>query len=108
MQDLPRTTFAQAQEIQCTTKSVGIFKFFRSKEGKKAVMAILGPGSFFGEGCRRLHRASATTLQSTSVIRFEKTAMMRLLCEDRRLSNKSRNVGGNGRNNAFAAQRLYE
>jgi CRP/FNR family cyclic AMP-dependent transcriptional regulator len=60
-----------------------------SKEGKEAVIAILGPGSFFGEGClggRMSHMATATTLRNTSAIRFERKTMKRLLREEPRFS----------------------
>jgi CRP/FNR family transcriptional regulator, cyclic AMP receptor protein len=56
-----------------------------SKEGKEAVIAILGPGSFFGEGClggRTVHMATVTTLRPGCAIRFEKRTMMRLLREE--------------------------
>ena len=53
-----------------------------SARGKEAVIALLKPGSFFGEGClngqlRRLATASALT--DVSVMRIAKAAMVRLL-----------------------------
>jgi CRP-like cAMP-binding protein len=46
-----------------------------SKQGKEAVVAILGAGDFFGEGClagqpRRM--ASASAMSTCSVMRLEK------------------------------------
>ncbi len=48
-----------------------------SKQGKEAVVAILGAGDFFGEGClagQSLRMASATTLSECSIMRLEKAA----------------------------------
>jgi len=56
-----------------------------STQGKEAVIAILDAGSFFGEGCligqpRRL--ASAVTMTDCTIMRFEKTAMVKVLHEE--------------------------
>ncbi len=53
-----------------------------SKQGKEAVIALLGPGEFFGEGClngqgQRL--ASAKAMVDSEVTRVGKTEMMRVL-----------------------------
>ena len=53
-----------------------------SKEGKEAVVAILGAGEFFGEGClagqlRRM--SSATTMSECLIARVEKAVVIRLL-----------------------------
>jgi CRP/FNR family cyclic AMP-dependent transcriptional regulator len=56
-----------------------------SKDGKEAVIAILGPGDFFGEGCLagQLHRMStATALSECSIIRLEKAGVIRALHDD--------------------------
>jgi CRP-like cAMP-binding protein len=53
-----------------------------SKQGKEAVVAILGAGDFFGEGClagQSLRMASATTMSECSLMRLEKASVMRLL-----------------------------
>lgn len=53
-----------------------------SKEGKEAVVALLGTGDFFGEGClagQSLRMASATTMSECSIMRLEKAAVIRLL-----------------------------
>ena len=47
-----------------------------SKQGKEAVIAILPPGSFFGEGSlagQAVHVATATALVESSVLAFKKT-----------------------------------
>jgi CRP/FNR family cyclic AMP-dependent transcriptional regulator len=56
-----------------------------SKQGKEAVVAILGPGEFFGEGCligqpRRL--ATAKTMVVSEIMRVGKAEMMRVLHEE--------------------------
>jgi len=53
-----------------------------SKTGKEAVIAILGPGDFLGEGClagRPLCLATATALSDSSIVRLEKLATIRVL-----------------------------
>src|SRR6202167_953067 len=53
-----------------------------SKQGKEAVVALLGAGDFFGEGClagQPLRMASATTMSECSIMRLEKTGVIRLL-----------------------------
>jgi CRP-like cAMP-binding protein len=53
-----------------------------SKSGKEAVIAHLPENSFFGEGClagQPLRMASASTLQRSTIVRIEKTAMVGLL-----------------------------
>jgi len=53
-----------------------------SKQGKEAVVAILGSDDFFGEGClagQPLRMASAAAMSECSIMRLEKTAVIRLL-----------------------------
>jgi CRP/FNR family transcriptional regulator, cyclic AMP receptor protein len=53
-----------------------------SKQGKEAVVAILGTGDFFGEGClagQSLRMATAATLSECSIMRLEKAAVIALL-----------------------------
>lgn len=55
-----------------------------STHGKAAVIALLGPGDFVGEGClagQAFHLATATALVETEVVRFRRAAMARLLRE---------------------------
>jgi CRP/FNR family transcriptional regulator, cyclic AMP receptor protein len=59
--------------------------------GKEAVVAILGPGDFFGEGCLagqtvRMGTATATTSSTVHVI--EKSEMLRVLHEQHALSDQ--------------------
>jgi len=56
-----------------------------SHNGKEAVVAILGPDSFFGEGClarQALRMATATALDECSIMRLEKAQMIRVLHEE--------------------------
>ncbi|HET7718264.1 MAG TPA: Crp/Fnr family transcriptional regulator [Bauldia sp.] len=53
-----------------------------SDQGKEGVIALLGPGDFFGEGClagQPVRMASASATVPTDVTRIEKAAMVRLL-----------------------------
>ncbi len=55
-----------------------------SERGKEAVIAMLGPNDFFGEGClagQRLRMATATATTDGSVVRLVKRGMIRLLRE---------------------------
>jgi CRP-like cAMP-binding protein len=56
-----------------------------SHQGREAVVAILGAGDFFGEGClarQALRVATATTMDESSIMRLEKTRMMRVLHDE--------------------------
>jgi CRP/FNR family transcriptional regulator, cyclic AMP receptor protein len=62
-----------------------------SRTGREAVVAMLGPGDFFGEGALtgqsiRIGTATATTL--TTVLIIEKTAMLRLLHDEASFSER--------------------
>jgi len=55
-----------------------------SKRGKAAIVAILGPGDFFGEGClagQPARMATASAMTEAAVVRVERQAMLRLLHE---------------------------
>jgi CRP/FNR family cyclic AMP-dependent transcriptional regulator len=56
-----------------------------SNHGKEAVIAILTAGDFFGEGClasQALRMATASTMVSCSIMRLEKTRMVRALHDE--------------------------
>jgi CRP/FNR family cyclic AMP-dependent transcriptional regulator len=58
-----------------------------SKQGKEAVVALLGADEFFGEGClagQLLRMSTATATEDTTVFRLRKKAMVRLLHTDPR------------------------
>jgi CRP/FNR family cyclic AMP-dependent transcriptional regulator len=53
-----------------------------SKQGKEAVVALLGPGEFFGEGCligQPLRLATARAMTDSEVTRVGKAEMIRVL-----------------------------
>jgi CRP-like cAMP-binding protein len=53
-----------------------------SKQGKEAVIAILGPGEFFGEGCligQPLRLSTARAMTESEVMRVGKAEMIRVL-----------------------------
>jgi CRP/FNR family cyclic AMP-dependent transcriptional regulator len=59
--------------------------------GKEAVVAILGPGDFFGEGClagQTVRIGTATAITSSTVLVIEKSEMLRLLHEEHDLSDR--------------------
>jgi CRP-like cAMP-binding protein len=59
--------------------------------GKEAVVAILGPGDFLGEGCltgRPICMATATAIAPTTVLVIEKNEMIRLLHEEHEISDR--------------------
>jgi CRP-like cAMP-binding protein len=60
-----------------------------SDQGKEGVIAMLGPGEFFGEGClagQELHMASATAVKEAIVVSIDKATMIRVLHEQPALS----------------------
>jgi CRP/FNR family cyclic AMP-dependent transcriptional regulator len=72
-----------------------------SKAGKEAVVAILGPGFFFGEGClagQAVRIGTATAMTPSSILVIRKTQMLKVLHEQHALSDRfiahmlSRNV----------------
>ena len=62
-----------------------------SKTGKEAVVAILGAGDFFGEGClagQTLRIGSATAMAPTSILVIAKKQMTKILHEQSGLSDR--------------------
>ena len=62
-----------------------------SRTGKEAVVAILGPGDFFGEGClagqpRRM--ATASTLSASTLLVVEKPQMLEMLHKEPALADR--------------------
>ena len=61
-----------------------------STTGKEAVVAMLGPGDFFGEGClagQSVRMGSATAMVATSVLRIPRKEMIRMLHEQSSFSD---------------------
>jgi CRP/FNR family transcriptional regulator, cyclic AMP receptor protein len=72
-----------------------------NKTGREAVVAMLGPGDFFGEGClagQAVRIGSATAISASSVLVIEKQQMVNVLHDEHALSDRfiahmlSRNV----------------
>ena len=62
-----------------------------SPGGKEAVVAVLGPGDFFGEGClagQPKRMGSATAIGATTVLSIPKREMMRTLHEQHDFSDR--------------------
>ena len=59
--------------------------------GREAVVAILGPGDFLGEGClagQTICMATATAIAPTTVLIIEKDEMIRALHEEHEFSDR--------------------
>jgi CRP/FNR family cyclic AMP-dependent transcriptional regulator len=72
-----------------------------SKTGREAVVAMLGPGDFFGEGClagQTIRIGTATAITPTTVLEITRNQMVKVLHEQHALSDRfiahmlSRNV----------------
>ncbi|PYR20897.1 MAG: Crp/Fnr family transcriptional regulator [Acidobacteria bacterium] len=62
-----------------------------SKGGREAIVAMLGPGDFFGEGCLAgvsVHTGSATAITSSTILLVEKDQMVRMLHSQHALSDR--------------------
>jgi CRP-like cAMP-binding protein len=62
-----------------------------SEVGKEAVVAILGPGDFFGEGClagQPIRMGTATAIMPSTVLVIEKSEMFKVLHEQHALSDR--------------------
>jgi CRP/FNR family transcriptional regulator, cyclic AMP receptor protein len=62
-----------------------------SKPGREAVVAMLGPGDFFGEGClagQPVRMGSATATMDSTILLVDKDEMVRLLHQQHALSDR--------------------
>jgi CRP/FNR family cyclic AMP-dependent transcriptional regulator len=62
-----------------------------SKTGREAVVAMLGSGDFFGEGClagQPVRMASATAIAPSVILRITKDAMVKLLHKQHAMSDR--------------------
>ena len=72
-------------------QSGGVKLSVLSRAGKEAVVAMLGPGDFFGEGClagQLLRMGSASALTPSAIMRLEKQKMARLLHKQHAMSDR--------------------
>ena len=63
-----------------------VCKSFTSKQGKEAVVALLGPDEFFGEGCliaQPLRLSTARAIVASDVLRIGKAQMIRVIHDER-------------------------
>jgi len=62
-----------------------------SKAGREAVVAMLGPGEFFGEGClagQPVRMGTATATTESTILLIDKNQMVRLLHKQHALSDR--------------------
>jgi CRP/FNR family transcriptional regulator, cyclic AMP receptor protein len=72
-------------------RSGGVKLSVLSKTGKEAIVAMLGPGDFFGEGClagQELRMGSATAVTPSTVLRIDKGLMAQLLHKQHTMSDR--------------------
>src|SRR5689334_13105692 len=88
-----QTIFSQGEKsgsvfyLQAGTVKIAV----TSSTGKEAVVALLRPGDFFGEGCiagQPLRVATATAMESSTVLQIEKQEMIRVIHEERGFSDR--------------------
>ncbi len=77
--------------VRFFTSSDGAFKVtIISEHGKEAVIAILGPGDFFGEGCLDGGLLRNSTIAATTageIVRFDRATIVQALKDDPAFSN---------------------
>jgi CRP/FNR family transcriptional regulator, cyclic AMP receptor protein len=84
-------TQGDASEHVLYVQSGGVKLSVLSKTGKEAVVAMLGPGDFFGEGClagQAVRMGSATAITPSAILRVEKAQMVRLLHRQHQMSDR--------------------
>jgi len=87
------TVFAQgdpATEVMYIQEG-GVRLSVVNETGREAVVAVLGPGDFFGEGClagQTICMATATTVAPTAVMVIEKDEMIRVLHAEHEFSDR--------------------
>ncbi len=72
-------------------KTGGVKLSVLSKTGKEAVVAMLGPGDFFGEGClagQASRMGSATAITPSSILLVRKSKMVQLLHKQHAMSDR--------------------
>jgi CRP/FNR family cyclic AMP-dependent transcriptional regulator len=72
-------------------QSGGVKLSVLSKTGREAVVAMIGPGDFFGEGClagQPLRMGSATAITPSGILFVEKEKMVRLLHKQHAMSDR--------------------
>ena len=87
------TIFTQGDASQHVMyiQSGGVKLSVLSKSGREAIVAMLGPGDFFGEGClsgQPLRLGSATAITPSVILLIQKATMVRLLHQQHGMSDR--------------------
>jgi CRP-like cAMP-binding protein len=87
------TVFAQGNQAKSVMyiQEGGVKLSVVNELGKEAVVAILGPGDFFGEGClagQSICMATATSIAPTTVLVIEKDQMLSVLHKEHEFSDR--------------------
>jgi CRP/FNR family cyclic AMP-dependent transcriptional regulator len=87
------TVFAQGDPAKTVMyiQQGGIKLSVVNGSGKEAVVAVLGPGDFFGEGClagQALRIGTATAITPTALLVIEKNTMIRVLHSEHEFSDR--------------------
>ena len=72
-------------------RSGGVKLSVLAKNGREAIVGILGPGEFFGEGClagQRLRIGTATAMTPSAILRVARATMMGLLHNQHAMSDR--------------------
>src|SRR5690349_6339991 len=72
-------------------QSGGVKLSVLSKSGREAVVAMLGPGDFFGEGCQAgqaVRMGTAEAITPSVILRINKSKMVRLLHRQHSMSDR--------------------
>jgi CRP/FNR family transcriptional regulator, cyclic AMP receptor protein len=88
-----QTIFTQGDKCDSALYlQIGVVKItVNSSTGKEAVIALLEPGDFFGEGCisgQTLRVSTATAMGPVSVLEIEKQEMTRVIHEEHEFSDR--------------------
>ncbi|HXU20832.1 MAG TPA: Crp/Fnr family transcriptional regulator [Verrucomicrobiae bacterium] len=93
--EFPRKTIIFTQGVPAKTvmyiQEGGVKLSVVNEVGKEAVVAMLGPGDFFGEGClagQPIRIGMATAITLTTVLVIDKDEMVRLLHEEHEFSDR--------------------
>ena len=93
--EFPRKTTIFAQGVPAKTvmyiQEGGVKLSVINEVGKEAVVAMLGPGDFFGEGClagQPIRIGMATAITLTTVLVIEKNEMTRILHAEHEFSDR--------------------
>jgi CRP/FNR family transcriptional regulator, cyclic AMP receptor protein len=87
------TVFAQGGQANSVfyVQEGGVKLSVLSTTGKEAVVAMIGPGDFFGEGClagQPVRMGTAKAVMTTSLLRIPKAEMIRMLHEHSAFSDR--------------------